>query len=135
MVFSLLVYERRQHHHPAHQPPPPPAAAAPEAPSGQLTRHVQAAVKAVKGALHREVFFHHNLALSLVAVALAVLAEALWWRDGGGGQGRFREVAGAAGACAWLFIVGWVVGWVGWQRKAPSIIFHSTATLFNQTHA
>lgn len=104
MVTSLLVYERRQHHHPpAHAQPPGP----PSKPLRMLP-HVHAAVRALKGAA-REVLFHHNIALSVVAVATAVLAEALWWAGGDvgagtamGPQGHFRDFARAAGALSVL---------------------------------
>lgn len=99
MVTSLLVYERRQqHHHPAQPAVPPPPPSKPRMP----LPHVYAAVRALKG-VYRQVFFHHNIALAIVAVALAVLAEALWWKGGAGGaQGHFRDLARAAGALSIL---------------------------------
>ena len=87
MVTSLFVFERQKHWGagPASNRAPTPMAATFE--------RAKSIVGLLEG-LYREIFFHHNIVLAAVAVALAVLAEYCWFTKD---LARHEDLARGAG--------------------------------------
>lgn len=119
MVTSLVVFERRQHHRkrqkqqatPVAAPLPPvrkpetkkketdeqepPKAEKEEPDAEEATKKKRHLFIGLLEGLYQDIFFHHHLALAVVAVALAILAEHLWFDPSFGGS-HHRDFAGAA---------------------------------------